>query len=402
MADPGSRETGLREANEELRKLAEEMRLAREHAEARAHELAALSRVALALTNVTDLRASLQMVARELTEVFRTRGSTVTLIDESRQTAEVVAEYFTDPSLPSVIGLPVPLDTPAWKQLAAERRAIVVDRPGEDSILGSVRDVMRERGVSQLLVAPLLSRGVLIGNMSVSHEPGRTFAGHEVLLAQTLSGPVAQAVENARLFTAAQRARETAESISRDLETANRELARLSITDSLTGIPNRRHFHEVVDAEWRRAQRAGESLGLLMVDVDLFKAYNDEYGHQRGDECLAAIATALKDGLHRASDFVARYGGEEFVVVLPDADEAAASGQAHRLCAQVRALKIAHRKSNVAPVVTVSVGYAAVVPGPESLPTTLIASADSALYAAKRLGRDRVSGPPPDPRVRSD
>ena len=380
----------LQLANSELRMLAEEMTRAREQAERRADELAALNRVALSLTNVSDLRESLRMVARELTEVFQTRGSTITLIHESGHDAEVVAEYFHDPTLPSVLGLKVPLDTPAWARLNAERRAIVIDRPGEDSILGSVRDVMRARQVAQLLVAPLLSRDGLIGNLSVSHEPGRTFSADEVMLAQTLAGPVAQAVENARLYKAAQKAREDAEAMSRRLESVNQELARLSLTDALTGVANRRHFHAVIDSEWRRAQRSSESLAVLMIDVDLFKAYNDHYGHQMGDICLARTAAALQSGLTRAGDFLARYGGEEFVVILAGFDKDAARAQAERLCQRVRALGIPHEASTVATTVTASIGCAATIPSAASTPETLVDTADRALYEAKRSGRDRV------------
>lgn len=373
----------LRQANADLRRLADATNLARQQAEQRADELAALNRVASALTNVTDLRASLQIAARELTQVFNTRGSTVTLIDEARQHAEVVAEYFTDPTLPSVLGLPVPLEVPAWKLLDEQRTAIIIDRPQENEVLGSVRDVMRQRAVAQLLVAPLLSRGVLIGNMSVSHEPGRAFSPSEVMLAQTLAGPVAQAVESARLFNAAERARETAEA-------ANQELARLSVTDAVTGLPNRRLFHEVIDSEWRRAQGVRASMAVLMIDIDFFKPYNDEYGHQQGDACLAIVARAIQKALHRAGDFVARYGGEEFVVILPNADELVARTLGERICQLVRALAIPHAKSAAASVVTVSVGCVARLPSLDTLPATLIASADQALYEAKRDGRNRV------------
>jgi diguanylate cyclase (GGDEF)-like protein len=353
-------------------------------------DLDLLSRVAVALTNVTDLGASLHMVARELTQVFNTRGSTVTLIDERREDAEVVAEFFNDPALPSVMGLKVPLDTPAWQRLAEERRAIVIERPDEDSLLGSVRDVMRERQVAQLLVAPLFARGVLIGNMSVSHEPGRSFAPGEVMLAQTLAGAVAQAVDNARLYSAAREARERAEAVSRELEDANRELARLSITDALTGIPNRRRFHEVLDEEWRRAQRQGNPIAVMMIDVDSFKSYNDEYGHQHGDTCLASVAAALQGGLLRAGEFFGRYGGDEFVVILPNADDSTVRNHADRLCARVRDLALPHARSPVAKHATVSIGCAATVPESGATPERLIAAADGALYEAKRAGRNRV------------
>jgi diguanylate cyclase (GGDEF)-like protein len=353
-------------------------------------DLDLLSRVALALTNVTDLRASLHMVARELTQVFDTRGSTITLIDEAREDAEVVAEFFTDPALSSVIGLKVPLDTPAWKRLELERRALIIARPDEDVILGSVRDVMRQRGVAQLLVAPLFARGALIGNMSVSHEPGRSFSAAEVLLAGTLAGAVAQAVDNARLYSAAHRAMERAEAISRELEAANHELARLSVTDALTGIPNRRRFHEVLEEEWRRGQRSRQPLAVMMIDVDAFKSYNDAKGHQSGDDCLTRVAAALQTGLLRAGDFIGRYGGDEFVVILPNADGESARAHAARLRERVRELSLPHPASPVAPHTTVSIGCAATIPGTDVSPESLVAEADRALYESKRAGRDRV------------
>jgi diguanylate cyclase (GGDEF)-like protein len=358
--------------------------------EARRAYLDLLSRVALALTNVTDLHASLHMVARELTQVFNTRGSTVTLIDEAREDAEVVAEFFTDSRLPSVIGMKVPLDTPAWKQLDEARHAIVIDRPDVDPLLGNVRAVMQARRVSQLLVAPMFARDLLIGNVSVSHEPGRTFVTGEVKLAETLAAAVAQAVDNARLYNATNRARDKAEAMSRELEAANRELAWLSVTDTTTGIPNRRRFHEVLDEEWRRAIRNRQPIAVMMIDVDSFKGFNDHYGHQQGDACLASVAVALQGGLLRAGDFIARYGGDEFVAIFPNADEATARDQAARLCDRVRALAIPHAKSAVAPHATVSIGCAATVPEPDATPDILVAAADRSLYDAKRAGRNRV------------
>ena len=133
-------------------------------------------------------------------------------------------------------------------------------------------------------------------------------------------------------------------------------------------------------------------MAVMMIDVDFFKLYNDEYGHQQGDQCLTSVARALQSGLHRGGDFVARYGGEEFVVILPGTDEAAGKAQAERLCERVRDLEIPHAQSSTAPVVTVSIGCAATYPSSNTMPATLIAAADQALYEAKRRGRNRVCG----------
>jgi len=178
--------------------------------------------------------------------------------------------------------------------------------------------------------------------------------------------------------------------ISEQLELANQELVRLSTTDALTGISNRRRFHEVLELEWSRCQREGELLSLLLIDIDSFKEFNDSYGHLKGDDCLAAVASAVRNALPRADDFVARYGGEELVVVLPRTDAAAALTLAQQLCLSVRSLEIPHKRGAAGPFVTISVGAATTGPDADRSPEALVAAADSALYRAKGLGRNRA------------
>lgn len=174
------------------------------------------------------------------------------------------------------------------------------------------------------------------------------------------------------------------------LDRANRMLRALSYLDGLTGIANRRHFEESLDQEWRRAIRSGAPLSLLMVDIDRFKALNDAYGHQYGDDCLRQVATTFADTLKRAGDLAARYGGEEFAVVLPatELEGAAAIGEIIR--SSVEELAIAHDQSPCQ-VVTVSVGAATSIPTEETAATELIDLADRALYQAKHAGRNRVA-----------
>jgi diguanylate cyclase (GGDEF)-like protein len=173
------------------------------------------------------------------------------------------------------------------------------------------------------------------------------------------------------------------------LEDANRKLATLSTTDGLTGLANRRHFDEVLRTECARAARMGQTLALVMLDVDYFKKFNDHYGHQAGDACLICVAQALADGTRRASDLTARYGGEEFSIVLPNtgADEARNIAEALR-CA-IEALDIAHAKA-AAGRVTISVGIAIQPGAGTGDPDALLRLADAALYRAKDEGRNRV------------
>jgi diguanylate cyclase (GGDEF)-like protein len=168
------------------------------------------------------------------------------------------------------------------------------------------------------------------------------------------------------------------------------ELQTQSGQDWLTGLANRRRFDEMFQQEWSRARRDETSLGVLMIDIDYFKPFNDTYGHQAGDNCLQRVAKAINGVVHRPGDLPGRYGGEEFVVVLPQTDAAGAALVAEKMRAQVAALRIPHANSRASDRVTISVGAAAMIPPEKSEPAVLIAAADQALYRAKREGRNRV------------
>ncbi|MFC1685002.1 diguanylate cyclase [Pseudomonadota bacterium] len=178
--------------------------------------------------------------------------------------------------------------------------------------------------------------------------------------------------------------------LTAQLKEANEALRALTISDGLTGVANRRRFDEYIQHEWNRAQRTGLPLSLLMIDIDDFKAYNDTYGHQAGDDCLKQVAEAINRALHRPADLVARYGGEEFAVVLPDTDEAGAVELANSLREVVAGLGVAHRASRAAEYVTISLGVASQVPSQGQCFPELINMADQALYQAKHQGRNRV------------
>jgi diguanylate cyclase (GGDEF)-like protein len=175
-----------------------------------------------------------------------------------------------------------------------------------------------------------------------------------------------------------------------ELRKANAMLNELSVRDALTGLYNRRHFDAALDTELRRAARNLKPISLLMIDVDCFKALNDGYGHQRGDDCLREIARVLAEHPRRGYDVVARYGGEEFVALLPDADSYAAQAAAESIRQAVHALKIENHGSTVGDVVTVSIGVCCDNPHVYDESGRFVREADAALYAAKRLGRNRV------------
>ncbi|MBU0728902.1 MAG: diguanylate cyclase [Proteobacteria bacterium] len=174
------------------------------------------------------------------------------------------------------------------------------------------------------------------------------------------------------------------------LAEANKTLQKLSSLDGLTGIANRRHFDEVLSQEWMRSMRYERQLSLILLDIDFFKLYNDNYGHQKGDECLKQVAASLEKSITRETDMIARYGGEEFVAVLPETGEKGAWKIAETMRENIQNMKILHEKSKVNDFVSVSLGVCTTIPIQDSKPEALIEAADQALYAAKEEGRNRV------------
>jgi diguanylate cyclase (GGDEF)-like protein len=175
------------------------------------------------------------------------------------------------------------------------------------------------------------------------------------------------------------------------LASLNATLEKLALQDGLTGLANRRQFDVSLGNEFSRATRQGTPLGLAMIDVDHFKAYNDHYGHAAGDDCLRAVARAIRQQTpKRAGDLAARYGGEEMAVLLPNTDAAGTEAVAERMRAAVAALQLPHAGSPLG-IVTISGGAASLVPrrGVDHA-TMLVEQADGALYAAKGAGRNRV------------
>lgn len=174
-----------------------------------------------------------------------------------------------------------------------------------------------------------------------------------------------------------------------DLKRARDLLEELASVDGLTGVANRRQFDDTLDREWRRALRSGESLSLMLVDIDDFKLFNDTYGHTRGDDCLRGVTMALVGLARRPGDLVARFGGEEFALILPRTERAGLVARAADLLAGVARLKIPHESSKVAGLVTVSGGAASVVPRVDLSPTDFVERIDRLLYTAKSQGRYR-------------
>ena len=166
----------------------------------------------------------------------------------------------------------------------------------------------------------------------------------------------------------------------------------ISYRDGLTGIPNRRKFDEQFELMWNIAKRDHIPISIIMIDIDNFKLYNDDYGHQVGDECLIQIAQGLSEVIVRKTDLIARYGGEEFVCILPNTDETAAFLIAENLRNKIIKLQIPHMKGRDGNILTISLGVATSIPKiKDSDYSELIKDADHALYKSKKNGRNKTS-----------
>ncbi len=174
-----------------------------------------------------------------------------------------------------------------------------------------------------------------------------------------------------------------------ELEKANARFESLSLTDELTQVNNRRSFNEIIKREINRAKRDEKYIAFMMIDIDFFKLYNDNYGHLEGDEALKKVAKCLEDIFQRSHDFVFRLGGEEFGVLLTHSDKQECEKSASKICEKIKELKIEHNASRIGKYISVSAGIIYTIVDDTVDENYLMKQADDALYEAKRLGRDR-------------
>jgi diguanylate cyclase (GGDEF)-like protein len=208
-------------------------------------------------------------------------------------------------------------------------------------------------------------------------------------LTKPISPPIVRA--RVRNHLELKRSRDALAALGRELTDKNLMLKRLAREDGLTGLANRRHFSEMLDAEIKRAFRTRQFLSLIMCDVDYFKRFNDHYGHVSGDHCLQMIGATMLATFMRAGDVAARYGGEEFAVILPETTPENAEKLAEKLRRKVIAQAVPHAHSDALEVVTFSIGVVGSLVTPERNAEWFVSAADRALYLSKENGRNRVT-----------
>lgn len=264
----------------------------------------------------------------------------------------------------------------------AQALTICQDNPPDLILLDVVMPDMDGFEVCRQLKAKESTRHIPVIFVTAHTDPAQETHGLSLGAVDFIAKPINPAVVRARVKT------------HLTLKFQSDLLRKLVFLDGLTGVFNRRYFDQQLGTEWARAARGSSSLSVILLDVDFFKAFNDRYGHQAGDECLRTIAGTLKSALKRPADLVARYGGEEFACILPDTAFDDAVSLAAVLESTVRALHIPHESSDVAQWVTISLGVASSdgTSGAQEGALPLLKLADAQLYQAKQTGRGRVCG----------
>ncbi|MGK2857058.1 MAG: diguanylate cyclase [Thermoanaerobaculia bacterium] len=361
-----------------------------EQVRARAAQLEMIGEISRLALDSGELAELLERVVGYVHEKFRLTATAILLLDESGERFEIAARA-GNASRNEKIGASFPL-------MGVVGRAM---RTGVPLLVSDVRNdpdyVMLNPEVVAELVIPFRFREKILGALNLESEDGGVFSDENAAFLQSLASQIAGGIHMARVNRrladtnrlVAERTREV-ELVNQQLQLANQVLHQLSTHDGLTGVANRRQFDEILLVEWRRAARVEGPIALVMVDIDQFKAFNDTYGHQAGDDALKEVAYALQDSVQRAGEVTSRYGGDEFAIILPGMliDEAARLAEDLRKAVEMR--KIRHASSSVSRYVTLSLGVASLQAARGGSAAELVAAADRALYAAKHAGRNRV------------
>lgn len=251
---------------------------------------------------------------------------------------------------------------------AAERRTMIVRDAKHDDRVD--KEFAHMLDLDEFASVPLEAKGYVVGVLVVDRMvkgPGPSITEEDLDVLSVFANQAAIAIENAKLYT---------------------KIERLSVTDGLTELFNHRTFQEQLNKEWSRAQRSKDPLGLVMMDIDNFKHFNDTNGHQMGDEVLRVTASLIKSTVRKV-DFPARYGGEEFAVILPGTDLSGAQAVAEKLRNRIEGYPFPKRDTQPLGKISISVGVAA-LPGSAKTTAELVSLADQGLYQAKRTGKNRV------------
>ena len=244
--------------------------------------------------------------------------------------------------------------------------------------------------INSLMFCPLIVNAKIIGVMTIQNKGKNAFTPYNIEMVKALSAYAAIAINNSIKSMELEMEVIKTKGIQTELEKVNQILLSLSENDSLTGIPNRRKFDIYINDVWESSIRERSSLSLLIIDIDYFKEYNDNFGHLEGDKCLTRVASILAN-LNNGPYFVARYGGDEFVILLPKSSINYAIKFGEKIRSKLKMLNIVHEFSEISDRITLSIGIVSVFPSNDITINEFIRKVDNQLYIAKRNGRNKVS-----------
>lgn len=246
-------------------------------------------------------------------------------------------------------------------------------------------------GSQSLILVPLMTGEHVVGAITVQSINKNAYKEYQFNMLKALASHIAIAIKNSqeseKLSLEIQRRIKT----QHKLEILNEKLSHMSYIDALTNIPNRRSFVDYFTRELNRAKRQHQNIALLIIDIDFFKEYNDNYGHVEGDKCLFLVASLLKKALKREIDFVARYGGDEFVAVMTNIDYDGAYLVAEEMTSNISEHAIEHTYSPIEDIISITIGGYSLIPENDASMEQIIHNADNALYKAKDRGRNQIA-----------
>jgi diguanylate cyclase (GGDEF)-like protein len=336
----------------------------------KAQEFEALYQVSRAMASSLELQEILERISRSVSGLLEGRAMSLMLLGQDGHSLTTVAGYNLPDETPELGGGRAAANSPSFAAVR-KKRPITIPDLGQDDGYAEWAAAMLARGYRAFLAIPLVVQDRALGCMNVYATAPHVFSADEVQLFSTFASQAAVSIENARLFE---------------------ETRQLAITDPLTGLANHRQFYNQLSREVRRAQRYDRPLSLLMLDLDHFKQFNDQYGHLAGDQALREVADVLRQNA-RSVDILARYGGEEFALILPETDLKRATFQAERVRTAVAAFAFLGASGGGPGSLTVSIGVAA-LQGKMRKGQDLVHDADQALYRAKAAGRNRMESAP--------
>ncbi|MBN2260488.1 MAG: GGDEF domain-containing protein [Clostridiales bacterium] len=241
-----------------------------------------------------------------------------------------------------------------------------------------------------IIYVPIVHHDEVLGAMTIQSDQIGAYSENELNLLEELSSYFAIAISNAKISEKLQQEIDERKKAQDLLENLNKQLLSISRIDSLTNIPNRRRLQEYLEDIININSRSNTQLAVLIVDVDHFKEYNDNYGHVKGDDVLRQVTDILKNSIHRESDFISRYGGDEFVIILPDTSLSGCRLVSENLLQNIRNSNIEHLHSPVKPYLTITIGGYCEIPNQDTSMDTMLQNADKSLYEAKTKGRNSV------------